>query len=380
MCKKPKNPNPSHGAGREERGGGGGGGEERKQAIVEELSRKLREGDPLAKVEAAKDIRKLARASAKARSAFAVPSVVDPLVSMLSSTHHLAKESSLLALLNLAVRNQRNKEEIVKSGAIPPLIELLKNENSSLRELATASVLTLSASASNRPTISASGAVPLLVQILISGSIQGRVDAVTALYNLSACEETSQFSLSVEATRPLLNLLKDCKKFSKFAEKATALLEILSQSEEGKESILVTDGGILILVETIEEGSLLSAEYAVGILLSLCRSCRDKYRDVILREGPVPGLLLLTVDGSEKAQDKARYLLKLLRDDCQMKRGPSEDLETIAYNIAKKVDGPEKAQRTAKRLLHHMVRRNMELNMRRIESRAGLVIGNASAT
>ena len=268
----------------------------------------------------------------------------------------------------------------MESGAIPYLIELLKSENSSLRELATAAVLTLSASTSNRPAITASGVVPLLVQILISGTIQGRVDAVTALYNLSNCKEVPHLTLSVQATRPLLTLLKDCKKYSKLAEKATALLETLSQSEEGIRSISETGNGILTLVETVEDGSSLSTEHAVSILLSLCMSCREKYREIILKEGPIPGLLLLTVDGSEIAQHKARNLLELLRDDCKMKRVASEDLETIVYNITSKVDGPKKAEKTAKMLLQDMVRRNMELSMMRIQNRAASGTPNKTMT
>lgn len=161
----------------------------------------------------------------------------------------------------------------MKSRAVPHLVELLRPEKNNLRELATAAVLMLSASTPNKPTIATSGAVPLLVQILIAGSIQVRVDAVTALYNLSSCENISNFILPSEAVKPLLTLLKDCKRYSKFAEKATGLLEILSRTEE-------FEVGILTLVETVEEGSLLNAEYADGVLLSLCSSCQETYGDL----------------------------------------------------------------------------------------------------
>ncbi|XP_010929032.1 U-box domain-containing protein 45 [Elaeis guineensis] len=366
MCQNPNrssnsNPNPS---GEEQARIG------KKQAQVQELARRLADGDAAARVQAARDIRKLARASAKARSAFAVPAVVQPLVSMLPAPDPESREAALLALLNLAVRNERNKDKIVKSGAVPHLIELLRSEISSLRELATAAVLTLSASPSNKPTISSSGAVPLLVQILISGSIQGKVDAVTALYNLSTCKESLNLTLPVEAVKPLLILLKDSKKYSKFAEKAAALLEIISKPEEGRTSISEFDEGILTLVETIEEGSLLSTEYAVGVLLSLCRSCRVRYRELILKEGPIPGLLLLTVEGTNKAQVRARELLDMLRDDSRPKRVVSKDLETIVYDIATRVDGPVKAAETAKRLLQDMVKRNMESSITRLQHRA----------
>ena len=43
----------------------------------------------------------------------------------------------------------RNKVKIVTDGAMPPLVELLKMQNSSIRELATAAILTLSAATSH---------------------------------------------------------------------------------------------------------------------------------------------------------------------------------------------------------------------------------------
>ena len=97
------------------------------------------------------------------------------------------------------------------AGAVPPLVELLKLQNGSLRELAAASILTLSAAEPNKPIIAASGAAPLLVQILSSGSVQGKVDAVTVLHNLSSCAENIHPIVDGKAVSPLINLLKECK-------------------------------------------------------------------------------------------------------------------------------------------------------------------------
>ncbi|XP_059661281.1 U-box domain-containing protein 3 [Cornus florida] len=344
---------------------------EKQQTLIEEVSEKLINGDLDTKIQAAREIRKLVRKSSlKTRSKFAAAGVIQPLVSMLLSPNLDAREASLLALLNLAVRNERNKVRIVTSGAIPPLVELLKFPSSSLRELATAAILTLSAAAANKATIAASGAAPLLVQILNSGSVQGKVDAVTALHNLSTCEENPTPVLDARAVSPLISLLKECKKYSKFAEKTTSLLEILSKSEEGRNAISCSEGGILTLVETIEDGSLVSMEHAVGALLSLCQSCRKKYRELILKEGAIPGLLRLTVEGTPLAQERARLLLDLLRDSPPDKTLTSSVLERIVYDIAARVDGSEKAAETAKRLLQDMVHRSMEISMSRIQLRA----------
>ncbi|KAK3017267.1 hypothetical protein RJ639_007379 [Escallonia herrerae] len=349
--------------------------DQKKQTLIKQVAKKLITGDLKTKIQAARDIRTLVRkSSAKARSKFAAEGVIPPLVSMLASANLAARESALLALLNLASRNESNKLRIVTSGAIPPLVELLKFQNGSFRELAAAAILTLSAAPPNKPTIVASGAAPLLVQILSSGSVQGRVDAVTALHNLSTCKEDSNVVLDAKAVTPLINLLKECKKYSKFAEKTTALLEIFSDSEEGRIAITNTDEGILTLVETVEDGSLVSTAHAVGALLSLCRSCRSKYRELILKEGAIPGLLRLTVEGTLEAQDRARTLLDLLRDSPPEKRLASSVLKRIAYDIAAGADKSDKAAETAKRLWQDLVQRSMELSMSRIQ------LGAASCT
>lgn len=259
----------------------------------------------------------------------------------------------------------------MKAGAVPPLIQILKLHNASLRELATAAILTLSAAPANKAMIISSGVPPLLIQMLSSGTVQGKVDAVTALHNLSACKEYSAPILDAKAVYPLIHLLKECKKHSKFAEKATALVEmILSHSEDGRNAITSCEDGILTLVETVEDGSPLSIEHAVGALLSLCRSDRDKYRKLILKEGAIPGLLSSTVDGTSKSRDRARVLLDLLRETPREKEMTPLTLEKIVYGIAVQVDGAEKAAETAKKLLQDMVHRSMELSMKSIQHKA----------
>ncbi|KAK6116322.1 hypothetical protein DH2020_049949 [Rehmannia glutinosa] len=368
-----------------------------RKMIVEEVARVLNYGDLKAKIEAARDVRRLVRKSSSANSKsavrcrFAAAGVIEPLVSMLHSSFPVAaREAALLALLNLAARNQskdvlisvitvvshsahyqipRNKIRIVTAGAVPPLVELLKYQTGNLRELSAAAILSLSSAPSNKPTIATSGAPHLLVQVLCTGSVQGKVDAVTALYNLSTSEDEPKLNLDAKAVPPLINLLKECKKYSKFAEKTTFLLEIFSGSEEGRTAITNVDGGILALVETVEDGSSISMSHAVGALLSLCKSSRDKYRDLILNEGAIPGLLRLTAEGNPTAQDRARTLLDLLRHTPQEKRLTSSELERIVYDFAAHIDGTDKAVETAKKLLQDMAQKSMEISLNRVKLR-----------
>ncbi|CAA0836943.1 ARM repeat superfamily protein [Striga hermonthica] len=345
-----------------------------RKMVVEEVARVLTGGDLKARIEAARDVRRLVRksTSVNAKSAvrcrFAAAGVIEPLVSMLHVSFPLAaREAALLALLNLAARNQRNKIRIVTTGAVPPLLDLLKHQTDNMRELSTAAILSLSSAPPNKPTITASGAHVQLVQILCTGSVQGRVDAVTALYNLSTSEDELKPNLDPRAVPPLIDLLKECKKYSKFAEKASFLLEIFSGSEEGRNAITESEGGILTLVETVEDGSSFSMLYAVGALLSLCRSSRDKYRELILNEGAIPGLLRLTAEGTPTAQDRARTLLDLLRDSPPEKRMTMLELERIVYDFAAHIDGKGKGVETAKRLLHDMAQKSAEAGLSRVK-------------
>ncbi|KAI3675126.1 hypothetical protein L1987_84710 [Smallanthus sonchifolius] len=317
-----------------------------KQTLVDEISGKIIAGDLITKIQAAREIRSLIRhhnSSDKIRAKFAAAGVIQPLVLMLYSRNHDARQASLLAVLNLASRNDRNKEQIVTCGAIPPLVDFLNgHNNSTLRELATAAILTLSTAQPNKQIITDSGVVPLLVQILSCGTVQGRVDAVTALYNLTTSKQQPTVIPDAKAIPPLINLLKECKKSSKFAEKTTFLIEMILKSEDGRLTITNTADGILTLVETIEDGSLVSTEHAVRALLALCLSCRSKYRELILNQGAIPGLLRLTAYGTDQGQDMAKTLLDLLRDSPSEKKPSSTVLEKMVNDIVARVDGSEK--------------------------------------
>ncbi|GKD08626.1 U-box domain-containing protein 3, partial [Tanacetum coccineum] len=82
----------------------------KKETLIDEISSKLISGDLLTKIQAAKEIRSLIRNqtnSNKIRDKFAAAGVIQPLVLLLFHTNHDARQVSLLALLNLASRNDR---------------------------------------------------------------------------------------------------------------------------------------------------------------------------------------------------------------------------------------------------------------------------------
>lgn len=81
----------------------------KKQIVIEQVANKVINGDDIfIKIQGARDIRRLVRNSSavRARSNFAAAGVIPALVPMLSSLNFEAKEASLVALLNLAARNE----------------------------------------------------------------------------------------------------------------------------------------------------------------------------------------------------------------------------------------------------------------------------------
>lgn len=264
----------------------------------------------------------------------------------------------------------RNKVKIVEAGALEPIIVFLQSEHLALQEHAAAALITLSASSKNKPIISASGAIPLLVEILLHGSSHAKFDAVLALYNLSTQPETLNQILQTEPIPPLVKLLKSCKRSSKTAEKCTALIESLMGFEEGRAALTSEEGGILAVIEVLEGGSLQSREHAVGALLTMCESNRAKYREPILREGVIPGLLELTVQGTPKSQPKAQMLLNLLRETPYPRSELEPDtLENIMCNIISQIEGEDQLGK-AKQMLAEMVQVSMEQSLRHLQKRA----------
>ncbi|KAG9448992.1 hypothetical protein H6P81_008957 [Aristolochia fimbriata] len=342
--------------------------------IVHQTVELILSDDRSLKVEGAREIRRLTKTSSKNRRLFS--DAIEPLVSMLRSESFDCNESALLALLNLAVKDERNKIKIVDAGALDPLICFLQSHDSTLREYATAALLTLSASSVNKPIISASAAIPLLVQVLRDGTQQAKVDALMALYNLSTLPKNLNVILSVQAIPPLINLLKSCKKSSKTAEKCSALLESLLNFDEARTALTAEEGGVLTVVEVLEDGSLQSREHAVGALLTMCQSDRTRYREAILNEGAIPGLLELTVQGTPKTQSKARMLLQLLRDSPYPRSELHADtLENIVSNIVSQIDGEDRSGK-AKKMLAEMVQVSMEQSLRHLQQRAFICTPN----
>ncbi|KAF3585307.1 hypothetical protein F2Q69_00032490 [Brassica cretica] len=343
-------------------------------ASIQRVLSLIRSEDPDSRLFAAKEIRRLTKTSHRCRRHFS--QAVEPLVSMLRfespESHH---EAALLALLNLAVKDEKNKVSIIEAGALEPIINFLQCNSTTLQEYASASLLTLSASATNKPIIGANGVIPLLVKVIQHGSPQAKVDAVMALSNLSTLSTNLSMIIATKPLLPILSLLKSSKKSSKTSEKCCSLIESLIVSgEEARTGLVSYEGGVFAVVEVLENGSLQAREHAVGVLLTLCQSDRSKYREPILREGVIPGLLELTVQGTSKSRTKAQRLLSLLRNSKSPRSEVQPDtIENIVSSLISHIDGDDQSGK-AKKMLAEMVQVSMEKSLRHLQERASTLV------
>ncbi|KAK9074707.1 hypothetical protein SSX86_003025 [Deinandra increscens subsp. villosa] len=328
--------------------------------------------DPSSQIQAAKEIRQLTRTSKGCRRQFSA--AIKPLVSMLSTPSPPdANEAALLALLNLAVKDETNKISIVEAGALIPIVRFLQSVDTNMQEHAVAAIVTLSASPVKKLAIGASGSIPFLVKIVNhhGGSPQAKTDAIVALSNLSTEPDNLTLILQSNPVPCLVNILKTSKKSSKITQRCISLIESLVEFKEARVSLTSEEGGVLAVVEVLESGSHQSREHAVGTLLTMCQIDRCRYREPILKEGVIPGLLELTVQGTAKARTNAHTLLRLLRDS-PYKRSEleSETLENILSNIISQIDGEEEQCGNAKKMLAEMVQVSMEQSLRHLQQRA----------
>lgn len=311
----------------------------------------------------------LSKLGSKQRHKLAETGIISPLISMLQSQDFEAIEASLLALLGLAFGSERNKIRIVKSGIIPVLLELLQCQNEELIELSMAAMLILSSCKANKLIIASSGTIQLLVQILnlvnsdpnnVINTLftnQAKIDAIATLQNLSTCHQIIPLISSSGIIYTLLQLIHTSEKSSDLTEKAMSLLgNIISWSENSISKTTEIPCSIRIIVEAMEEGSPQCKEHAVGILLHICQSCRDKYRGLILMEGVMPGLLQLSVDGTWGAKNMARDLLFLLRDCSDYASTSKQSKHELMEQIMQAIDADgEKVNGTTLALVQEMI-------------------------
>ncbi|TKY47235.1 U-box domain-containing protein 4 [Spatholobus suberectus] len=267
----------------------------------------LRSSDLDTQREATAELRLLAKHNMDNRIAIANCGAINILVDLLRSTDTTIQENAVTALLNLSI-NDNNKTAIANAGAIEPLIHVLETGSPEAKENSAATLFSLSVIEENKIFIGRSGAIGPLVDLLGNGTPRGKKDAATALFNLSIFHENKGRIVLAGAVRHLVELMDPA---AGMVDKAVAVLANLATIPEGRNAI-GHEGGIPVLVEVVELGSLRGKENAAAALLHLC-SHSPRFLSNVLQQGAVPPLVALSQSGTPRAKEKAQALLNLFR-------------------------------------------------------------------
>uniref|UniRef100_A0A1J3HP23 RING-type E3 ubiquitin transferase n=1 Tax=Noccaea caerulescens TaxID=107243 RepID=A0A1J3HP23_NOCCA len=280
----------------------------------------LKCGSNKEKTAAAAEIRHLTIDSIENRVHIGRYCAIPPLLSLLYSEEKVIQEHAVTALLNLSI-SELNKAKIAEAGAVEPLVHVLNTGNDRAKENSAATLFSLSVLQVNRERIGqCNAAIRALVNLLGKGTFRGKKDAASALFNLSITHENKARIVQAKAVKYLVELLEPD---FEMVDKAVALLANLAAVGEGRQAI-VREGGIPLLVETVDSGSQRGKENAASVLLQLCLNS-PKFCTLVLQEGAISPLVALSQSGTQRAKEKAQQLLSHFRNqrEARMKKGRS---------------------------------------------------------
>ncbi|XP_020083408.1 LOW QUALITY PROTEIN: U-box domain-containing protein 41-like [Ananas comosus] len=183
--------------------------------LEEEILTQLKDSEPSEQEAAMASLRQATRESRERRLALCTPRLLAALRPMLLSRYAGVQVNAAAALVNLSLEAP-NKVRIVRSGAVPPLVDVLKGGHPEARDHAAGALFSLALEEENRAAIGVLGAIEPLIQLFTRASSssssssdahRARRDAGTALYHLSvASTNQSKMARTPGAVKALLAL------------------------------------------------------------------------------------------------------------------------------------------------------------------------------
>ncbi|KQJ83284.1 U-box domain-containing protein 7-like [Brachypodium distachyon] len=239
-----------------------------------------------------------------------------------------SQEVGTMALFNLAVSNNRNKQQLLSAGVIPLMEQMIQKLETC--EAAVAMYLNLSCLEEAQAIIGASEAIPFLIKSLREEGARSdtcRMDALLTLYNLSLHAPNISPLLSSGVIHSIHAVLTPS---SSWTDKALTVLINLAMTWAGKKEIAANPSIVGDIVLILDNGEAAEQEKAVSCLWIIC-SGDEGCSQTVLQEGVIPALVSLTANGTGRAKDKAQKLLRLFREQRQRElEQPRVELHEVA--------------------------------------------------
>ncbi|GJQ91394.1 U-box domain-containing protein 13-like protein isoform X1 [Tanacetum coccineum] len=278
-------------------------------------------------------------------------SMIESLLRKLSSVSPDDQRTAAGEIRLLAKRNADNRVAVAEAGAIPLLTHLLTAPDSRTQEHAVTALLNLSICEDNKGSIVSSGAVPGIVQVLRRGSMEARENAAATLFSLSVIDENKVMIGSLGAIPPLVLLLSEGTQRGK-KDAATALFNLcIYQGNKGR---AVRSGIIPTLMELLTEPQSGMKDEALAILAIL--SSHPEGKVAIGKAEAVPVLVEFIGSGSPRNKENAAAVLVHLCSGDQKYLVEAQELGAMGVLVDLLHNGTDRGKRKAGQLLEKMNR------------------------
>ncbi|KAM0890623.1 hypothetical protein ACQ4PT_026910 [Festuca glaucescens] len=260
---------------------------------------------------AAAGIHRLLLSCAAEASDTSISSLVAELESPTASVDSLRRAAMELRLL--AKHNQDNRVRIAASGAVRPLVALLSHADPVLQEHGITALLNLSICDDNKAAIVEAGAIRPLVRALKSAaSPAARENAACALLRLAQLDGAAAAAVGRAGALPLLVSLLETGGPRGKKDAATALYALCSGARENR--LRAVEAGavrpLLDLMSDPESGMVDKAAYVLHSLVGLAEG-----RAAAVEEGGVPVLVEMVEVGTSRHKEIATLSLLQICDD-----------------------------------------------------------------
>ncbi|KAL9371696.1 hypothetical protein Peur_036836 [Populus x canadensis] len=251
----------------------------------------------------------------------------------------------------LAKRNADNRVAIAEAGAIPLLVGLLSTPDSRTQEHAITALLNLSICEENKGSIVSAGAVPGIVHVLKKGSMEARENAAATLFSLSVVDENKVTIGSLGAIPPLVTLLSEGTQRGK-KDAATALFNLcIYQGNKGK---AVRAGVVPTLMRLLTETGGGMIDEALAILAILASHPEGKA--IIGAAEAVPVLVEVIRNGSPRNRENAAAVLVHLCSGDQKHLVEAQEHGVMGPLVDLAQNGTDRGKRKAQQLLERISR------------------------
>ncbi|KAL2340862.1 hypothetical protein Fmac_008802 [Flemingia macrophylla] len=276
----------------------------------ERLLKKLKSSEVFEQEEGVIALRKVTRNNEEARVSLCTPRMLLVLRGLVSSRYGVVQVNAVASLVNLSLEKQ-NKVRIVRSGLVPPLVDVLKGGLSESQEHAAGALFSLALDDDNKMAIGVLGALQPLMHALRAESERTRHDSTLALYHLSLVQSNRVKLVKLGVIPTLLSMVAA----GNLADRVLLILCNLAVCTEGRTAMLDANAvecfvGLLRGEESDSEAA--TRENCVAALYALShRSLRFKG---LAKDARVVDVLKEVEEtGTERAREKAKKVLHALR-------------------------------------------------------------------